>query len=153
MSNKNSPDVVGITSILFLSRTLSNGPEALDLLPVIYSPFFSCKLPLANARMYVSGVITVSDPGTMYFPGFPVLVLLMYTFTGIFGLFLLKNKSTPVTNNPPSKFSILKVCASGFGLSSKSVLLATNCTPSFALKYAGFVDTIDSVFSGIIPVE
>ena len=63
-----------------------------------------------------------------------------------------KNKSTPVENIPPSKFSTLNVCASGLGLEVFSVLLSINWTPSFALKNAGAVEIIDAGFSGKIPV-
>ena len=67
-------------------------------------------------------------------------------------LFLLKYRSAPVTNTPPSKFSTLNVWARGLGLIGLSVLLSIICTPSFALKYAGLVETILDGFSGRIPV-
>ena len=70
----------------------------------------------------------------------------------MFVLFLLKNKSNPVTNTPPSKFSILNVCARGLGLTGLSVLLSINCTPSFDLKIDGLVEMILSGFCGRIPV-
>ena len=70
----------------------------------------------------------------------------------MFLLFLAKNRSTLVTKQPPSKFSTLNVCASGLGLTGLSVLLSINWTPSFALKNAGFVETILAGFSGRTPV-
>ena len=67
-------------------------------------------------------------------------------------LFLLKKRSTPVTKQPPSKFSILNVCARGLGLIGLSVLLSINWIPSLDLKTDGFVETILEGFSGRIPV-
>ena len=68
-------------------------------------------------------------------------------------LFWLKYKSREVTNTPPSYPSTLNVCDSGFGFTNISVLLSTNCTPSFDLKYEGWVETIDRGLSGFNPVE
>ena len=75
-----------------------------------------------------------------------------YTLIGISVLFLLKYKSIPVVNTPPSKFSTLNVWARGLGLIGLSVLLSVNCVPSLDLKNAGEVDIIDEGFSGINPV-
>ena len=65
---------------------------------------------------------------------------------------MLKNRSIPVVNTPPSKFSTLNVWASGLGLIGLSVLLSVTWVPSLDLKNAGEVEIIDEGFSGTNPV-
>ena len=95
---------------------------------------------------------TFCVPGIIFFPGFPLSTSVRYTLIGILELFSAKNRSTLVTNNPPSNPSTVNVCASGLGLDGLSVLLSTICVPSLDLKKAGEVETIEDGFSGIIPV-
>ena len=120
------PDAVATNSTLFLSKIWRIGPEAADDAPVTLSPLYTAMLPLAKHLRKVFGARVFSDPGTMFLAGFSASTLVMYAFTGILVLFLLKKKSTPVTKHPPSRFSTLKVCARGLGLIGLSVLLSIN---------------------------
>ena len=88
----------------------------------------------------------------MFLQGLLFCTSVRYTLIGIVLLFCAKNKSIPVVNTPPSNPSTVNVWASGFGLTGFSVLLSVTCVPSFALKNAGVVDTIDEGFSGSKPV-
>lgn len=91
------------------------GPLAPEVNPTHVSSFNTVKVPFVYTLRYVSGFKILSLPGIIYFPGFPDSIFERYTLIGIVELFLLKYKSTAVKNAPPSNFSILKDCESGFG--------------------------------------
>ena len=88
----------------------------------------------------------------IFLPGLLFCTSVRYTLIGIVLLFCAKNKSIPVVNTPPSKFSTLNVWARGFGLIGLSVLLSVTWVPSLDLKNAGDVEIIDEGFSGTNPV-
>ena len=79
-------------------------------------------MPLAKHLRKVFGDSVFSEPGIIFLPGFSASTLVIYALTGMLVLLVLKNMSTPVTKQPPSKFSTLKVCARGLGLTGLSAI-------------------------------
>ena len=84
------PEAVATNSTLFLSNTLSIGPDAVEDAPVTLSPFVIDMLPLAAHFRNVFGVNVFSLPGTVFFAGFSASTFEIYVLIGIVELFLLK---------------------------------------------------------------